>query len=278
MLSADFTPSARVNPKCLIRFGKENWHGLCKDSNAKIGTIIGRLHYMRFVQIAATAALLAAPLAGHAGQVGPLSFSSQVGGAPTGVSYANFNNLPVGDTTGGSSGGIGVAFTGGASVQYGVVQGTSGYTAAPYFSNGNGALFGTSADGRDPTPYISTGIGSATFTLPGTEHYLGLLWGSVDSYNTLSFYDGTSLIGTLTGANVAADPNGNQGPGGTYYVNVNASSGFNRVVASSSQYAMEVDNMAYNSTPVPEPGSLLLLGTGLIGVALVVRKSNRSKN
>ena len=34
-----------------------------------------------------------------------------------------------------------------------------------------------------------------TLTMPCAEKYLGLLWGSVDAYNTLSFYDGSTLIG-----------------------------------------------------------------------------------
>ena len=43
-------------------------------------------------------------------------------------------------------------------------------------------------NGPDTTTYLTTGIGSVTLTLPGPEKYFGLLWGSVDTYNTLSFY------------------------------------------------------------------------------------------
>jgi hypothetical protein len=39
-----------------------------------------------------------------------LTITASVGGAPTGVSYANFDNLPLGNV-GGTSGGIGVTFT-----------------------------------------------------------------------------------------------------------------------------------------------------------------------
>jgi hypothetical protein len=50
-------------------------------------------------------------------------------------------------------------------------------------------------------------------------------------------------------------------------VNINSTLGFDSVVATSSQYAFEFDNVAYSATPVPEPttmiaGALLLLPFG----------------
>ena len=105
-----------------------------------------------------------------------------VGGAPTGVSYVNFDNLPLGPCAG-TSGGIGVSYSGTGQA----VQGSSsGVYAAPFLSNSNGALFGDpTVSGPDATTYLTTGIGSVSLSLPGPEKYLGLLWGSVDSYNSL---------------------------------------------------------------------------------------------
>jgi hypothetical protein len=196
-----------------------------------------------------------------------LVITSVVGGVPTGASYVNFDNLALG-AAGGMSGGVGVSF----STDGQIVSGTASTYAAPYISNSNGMLFGDSTvSGPDSTRFVTTGVGSATLTMPGTETYLGLLWGSVDLYNTLQFYNGSTLVGTATGADVTAAANGNQGASGTYYVNILSDLGFDSVVASSSEYAFEFDNVAYNPTnpnnPVPEPFSLGLVGLGMVGIA-----------
>jgi hypothetical protein len=104
--------------------------------------------------------------------------------------------------------------------------------------------------------------------------YFGLLWGSVDGYNTLAFYDGMTLVGSVTGSNVTASPNGNQGVNGTLYVNINSTLPFNRVVATATQYAFEFDNIAFNRAEVPEPGTLALLGLGLLGVSAARRRKS----
>ena len=218
------------------------------------------------------AVVLAVAMAGPV-SASTITVSGSVGGAPTGVILDNLNWLSLGNAGGtNTTTGMTVSFTTDGQVVMGTV---SGQYAAPYLSGGNGTGFGVpdQADGPDGTNYLTSGLGTVTLAMPGTEKYFGLLWGSVDAYNTLSFYQGNTLIGSLTGSDVLSSPNGNQGIDGTLYVNVGVPDGFNRVVASSTQYAFEFDNVAFNPTnPVPEPASILLLGTGLLGLGRAWRK------
>ena len=192
-----------------------------------------------------------------------LIIASVVGGGPSaaaGVNYANFNNLALGSAAG-TSGGVAVTFTPNAAVVNGAA---ANLYAAPYISNSNGVLFGdNTVSGADTTNYLSTGsTGSfanakVELTFGAGQTYLGLLWGSVDAYNTLTFYNDDNTTTTITGSNVSASANGNQGAGGTFYVNINSTNSFYKVVATSSNYAFEFDNVAYS---IPGPGSIALLG------------------
>lgn len=226
----------------------------------------------RFPTIAAVSALAIGLSAVSAPAGAVLVWSSAVGGTPTGASYANFDDLALG-SAGGTSGGINVSFVPDGQTVTGAL---SGKYAAPYISNSNGVLFGDSTvSGPDATQYLSTGKGQVILDLPGQAFYFGLLWGSVDNYNTLSFYDGGSLVGSLTGLDVNSGANGDQGLNGTFYVNVTSTLAFDRVVASSSQYAFEFDNVAYRT--VPEPGTLGLYGLALLVGGLSSWRRPRSK-
>src|SRR5688572_17750327 len=74
--------------------------------------------------------------------------------------------------------------------------------AAPFLSLSNNAGFGALYSGPDTTRYLSTGTGSITFNFASPQNYLGLLWGSVDDYNSLAFYFEGNLLATVTGVEV----------------------------------------------------------------------------
>lgn len=119
-------------------------------------------------------------------------------------------------------------------------------------------------------PYRATG-GSL---LDGPYTYFGLWWGSMDAYNTLTFYLGSVLTGeSVTGADVIASALllGDQlALGSNRYVNLIGLLPYDSFAMSSTNFAFEADNIAIG--PVPEPTTMLLLGLGLLGVAGIRRK------
>ncbi len=205
-----------------------------------------------------------------------LTVTGSVGGAPTGVNKVNFDNLTlgaVGGTAIGPNGSVGVSFVTDGQAVVGAVNGAF---AEPFLSGGNGAGFApggaNQVNGTDATTYLTSGgaNGKAILSFGAAEMYMGLLWGSVDNFNTLTFYSGGTagtVVGTVTGLQVFAIPTGDQGQLGTSYVNINSTLAFDTVVATSTEHAFEFDNVAYNTTPIPEPttmiaGAMLLLPFG----------------
>lgn len=153
-----------------------------------------------------------------------------------------------------------------------VVNGSlAGYYAAPPNSgpNTNTSDYLTVPSGQSS--------GTAEIALGGYYNYYGLYWGSIDGYNTLSFWDGGTQVFSFSGSDAAAlvptAPNGEQSLAA--YFNFFGLPQFNTVRLSSTSYAFETDNHAYGN--VPTPGSLALLGLGGIAISVVRRVKSRRR-
>ena len=127
-----------------------------------------------------------------------------------------------------------------------------------------------------PNPSSSTH--SANFQLGTQANYFGLLWGSIDSYNAISFFLDNALVASFSGADiVGSSANGDQiSYASNRYINFDFGQGsYDTVQLTSSGFAFESDNHAFRKS-VSEPMNLALFGLGLIGL-LITRRLNRSR-
>ncbi|MGC8711725.1 MAG: PEP-CTERM sorting domain-containing protein [Leptodesmis sp.] len=117
--------------------------------------------------------------------------------------------------------------------------------------------------------------GSVTLNFASALDYFGLYWGSVDPYNSISFFNGDTLLATFTGNDVSTTASGSWvSATDNLYANFFAGhdEAFNKVVLSSTGIAFESDNFAYRAAPEP-----LTLGGTAIGLALGARMRKKMK-
>ncbi len=166
-----------------------------------------------------------------------------------------------------TSGDATVTFNGTASDQ-GVVNGTvPSLHAEP--------IIGPSGDGYAGN-YLSTGdTGFINISFASPQLSLALLWGSVDLSNQIEFLNNGIVVGTVTGANIDALADGNEGYGGSFYVLLNSSAVFDDIELSSGIVSFESAELEVNPTNfnVPEPDSLGMVGAGLLGLVLARRRT-----
>ena len=161
-------------------------------------------------------------------------------------------------------------------------QTVTGNFAASNIVTGN--VSGVSAaPAGDTSAYLNVGPSRGTpitFTVSGlSANYFGFFGGSLDTYNLVQFYLNGTLVDSFTGTqiNAVAFP-GSQTTGNealAQYIDYFTSPGvfYNSVVISSTSDAFELDNLAIGrSTPLPEPGSVALLGLGAIGLLAARRR------
>ena len=113
-------------------------------------------------------------------------------------------------------------------------------------------MSGRQHGGQDATNYLSIGGGgSETITFTSEKNSFGLYWGSLDSYNSIKFYDGNTLVASYTGDQFAPlFPTGNQSSfASNGYVQFAHLPLFDKVVLASSQNAFEIDNISAGYVP-----------------------------
>ena len=128
---------------------------------------------------------------------------------------------------------------------------------------------------QDATQYLAVlGGHTATLAISPALKALSFYWGSIDDYNTVSFFSGSTLVASYTGAQVPAAPaDGSQGnPTNNRRVSFNFSGvPITSVNFASSQNSFELDTV---SGAVPEPASwaLLIVGMGMTGATMRRRR------
>lgn len=219
-----------------------------------------------------------------------LSIVPVVGGGPVGgVNYVTFDTLPLGtaggftpNTAASANPGPGSGITVNIVTSGQAVQGSSsGVYAAPFLSGANGANFDAQPNGADATTYLTAGstgptpLAQVELVFSGLQQYLGVLWGSVDDFNKLEFFNGAVSVGTITGLQVDANATGNQGVNGTFYVNIDSTLGFDRVVATSTNnFAFEFDNVAYDANRIVPEATTIAIWSGLSLLGYVAYRRN----
>ena len=155
-------------------------------------------------------------------------------------------------------------------VTNGVIQsGSNASGAQPVGSTGNYYSVGPSTNSPGT-------VDISSFVAPIGS--LSLIWGSVDTYNTLSFLGATGdVLASFTGSQIIASNFGNQVlPGSNPFVTFNVTGADQTLIRglrlTSTQEAFEIDNITIGAVPEPGTWALMLLGFGFVGASLRSRK------
>jgi VCBS repeat-containing protein len=178
--------------------------------------------------------------------VNPVVLAQGVNTNSLGLSTETFDNLPAGsDAFHGNfhSAALDATFSG--SGNAGVINGSIPGVSVALFL---GPLPGS----EDTTNYLSISAGGTeTITFGSEKNTFGLYWGTIDLVNTISFYEGATLVVSYTGAEVSQLLSANQGVftsnGYLEFVGIHP---FDRVVLDTGNTnAFELDNVSAGFVP-----------------------------
>jgi hypothetical protein len=181
-----------------------------------------------------------------------------------GMATENFSELTLGQT--GSYSTAFASFAGTGVISQGT---TPNVSAAPFINPGV----------PDPGLYLAvTGTETVTFSTPKTE--FGLYWGSVDSYNSISFnFNGPGTTGTDVSPLIANGAQTTLTSAG--YILFTDLAPFTTVTISSSTPAFEIADLQTNGTsstpPVPEASTWMMMILGFFSLGFVAyRRKGRA--
>ena len=136
------------------------------------------------------------------------------------------------------------------------------------------------APAGDATQYASVGTSpfgtagspqSASIALGGGVRYIGLYWGSIDAYNTITITDALGTHDINTGNTPVLTPGGTV----SSYVNIFDDIAITSVKFTSSGIAFEFDNLTIAAVPEASTWAMMLLG--FLGLGFFgYRKSSRA--
>jgi len=130
----------------------------------------------------------------------------------------------------------------------------------------------------DTSQYLAVlGGNTASLALSSPVRALSLYWGSIDDFNTISFYAGSTFLGSYTGNQIPAAPaNGSQTTPSNNRRVTFAFDGASvtRVDFSSSRNAFELDTLSATAVPEPATWAMLVAGMGLVGTSMRARRRN----
>lgn len=160
------------------------------------------------------------------------------------------------------------------------VAGVTNGTTPEYLTGNYGSALTTNI--ADSGNYFSTGLGTITFTFTTPQTSIAVLWGSIDTGNSLTFNDTAHFKVTGSAVQTAAGTiggNGFQGAGGSAYVVVNTTTPFTTIIATSTVPSFEFAALAASTarfTTVPEPTTFFLIGLGVGMIAFGVHRRRRT--
>lgn len=139
----------------------------------------------------------------------------------------------------------------------------------------------TPIDGHWLTVPNDLSSGSATFTLGSSYDYFGLFWGSIDTYNSITFFDGATQLASFSGSHFIPDLEADGGQtdwNSNRFINFSFTDGdtFDSFKLTSNGLAFETDNHAYGNVSVPEPSVIALMGLGLAGIGFARRRRTQA--